>query len=118
MEVPRAILHNPDLYPEPEKFMPERFLNEDGTFRDDPTITLAFGAGKRICPGRHLVDEILFIVTASLLSVVSVTKARDENGHEIPVSPMVEVGTAIWCVALAPCVSRLDLTGKTITAIP
>ena len=114
MEVPRAILHNA----EPEKFKPERFLNEDGTFRNDPTITLAFGTRKRICPVRHLVDETLFIVTTSLLSVISVTKARDENGHEIPVSPMVEVNTAIWCVALAPCVSRLDFTGRTITATP
>ena len=70
MEVPRAILHNANLYPEPEKFKPERFLNEDGTFRNDPTITLAFGTGKRICPVRHLVDETLFIVTTSLLLLV------------------------------------------------
>jgi hypothetical protein len=31
-------------------FNPERFLNGDGTFRDDPTISLAFGGGKRVCP--------------------------------------------------------------------
>jgi cytochrome P450 len=86
MEVPRAILHDPELYPDPETFKPERFLNEDGTFRDDPTISLAFGAGKRICPGRHLVNTTLFIVTARVLSVFNVTKARDENGHEIPVT--------------------------------
>ena len=80
------ILHNPDLYPDPETFKPERFLNEDGTFRDDPAISLAFGAGKRICPGRHLVDATLFIVTACVLSVFNVTKARDENSqdHSIP----------------------------------
>ena len=97
----RAILHNPDLYPDPETFKPERFLNEDGTFRDDPTISLAFGAGKRICPGRHLVDATLFIVTASLLSVFNVTKARDEHGHEIPVSPMVQADSILMCVVLA-----------------
>jgi cytochrome P450 len=85
-----AILHNPDLYPDPEAFRPERFLNEDGTFRDDPAISLAFGGGKRICPGRHLVDATLFIITASVLSAFNVTKARDENGHEIPVTPMVQ----------------------------
>jgi cytochrome P450 len=85
-----AILHNPDLYPDPETFKPERFLNEDGTFRDDPTIALAFGAGKRICPGRHLVEATLFVVAASVLSVFDVTKARDENGHEIPVSPAMQ----------------------------
>ncbi|KAI9448700.1 cytochrome P450 [Lactarius psammicola] len=85
-----AILHNPDLFPDPETFKPGRFLNEDGTFRDDPTISLAFGAGKRICPGRHLAEATLFTVTASVLSVFNVTKAKDENGHEIPVTPAMQ----------------------------
>ena len=95
MEVSRAILHNPELYPDPETFKPERFLNDDGSFRDDPTISLAFGAGKRICPGRHLVDTTLFIVAACVLSVFNVTKARDENGHEIPVTPKVQANAII-----------------------
>jgi cytochrome P450 len=73
------------MYPDPEDFNPERFLNEDGSVRDDPTLTLVFGIGKRICAGRHFVDAIIFIVTSSVLSVFNVTKAKDENGHEIPV---------------------------------
>jgi cytochrome P450 len=81
----RAVLHNPELYPDPETFKPERFLNEDGTFRDDPTIALAFGVGKRICPARHLVEMTLFIFVSSVLSMFHVTKAKDENGQEIPV---------------------------------
>jgi cytochrome P450 len=84
--VDRAILHNPELYPDPDAFKPERFLNKDGTFRDDPTIHLAFGAGRRICPGRHFVDATLFVVTASILSVFKVTRAKDKNGNEIPVA--------------------------------
>ncbi|KAI9448687.1 cytochrome P450 [Lactarius psammicola] len=90
-----SILHKPEIYPDPETFNPERFLNKDGTFRDDPTISLAFGAGKRICPGRHLAEMALFIVTASVLSVFNVTKAKDENGHEIPVNPVIEVDAAV-----------------------
>jgi cytochrome P450 len=81
----RAILHDPEIYPDPEEFKPERFLNEDGSVRDDPTLTLVFGIAKRICPGRHLVDATIFIVASSVLSVFNVTKAKDENGHEIPV---------------------------------
>jgi cytochrome P450 len=81
----RAILHDPVLYPEPEEFKPERFLNKDGTVREDPAISLAFGIGKRICPGRHFVDAAVFTVTSSVLSVFNVTKAKDENGKEIPV---------------------------------
>jgi cytochrome P450 len=81
----RAILHDPEAYPDPEEFKPERFLEEDGSVRDDPTLSLVFGIGKRICPGRHFVDDTIFIVTSSVLSVFKVTKARDENGNEIPV---------------------------------
>jgi len=80
------VLHDPELYPDPEAFNPDRFLNEDGTFCDDPTISLAFGAGRRICPGRHFVDATLFVVTASVLSVFNVTRAKDKNGNEIPVA--------------------------------
>ena len=81
----RAILHDPEIYADPEEFRPERYLDKDGCFQDDPAIAMAFGVGKRICPGRHFVDSTLFIVASSILSVFNVTKAKDENGQEIPV---------------------------------
>ena len=70
----RVILHDPALYPEPDIFRPERFLNPDGSLRDDPILTSAFGFGKRICPGRHIVDATLFISVASLLSVFNIER--------------------------------------------
>jgi hypothetical protein len=54
-----------------------------------------FGVCKRICPGRHFVDATLFIVTSSVLSVFNVTKAKDENGHEIPVMAGVTVNGGV-----------------------
>jgi cytochrome P450 len=87
----RSILHDPGIYPDPEEFKPERFLNEDGDFRDDPAMALAFGVGKRICSGRHLVDATLFIVASSVLSVFNVNKAKDEDGDEIPVKAAVTI---------------------------
>jgi cytochrome P450 len=83
------------MYPDPEEFKPERFLNEDGSVRDDPTLSLAFGIGKRICPGRHFVDATIFMVASSVLSVFNVTKAKDENGHEIPVKAEVTADSGI-----------------------
>jgi cytochrome P450 len=85
----RAILHDPETYPDPEEFKPERFLNKDGSVRDDPTLSMVFGVGKRICPGRHFVDATIFIVTSSVLSIFNVTKAKDNYGHEIPVKVTV-----------------------------
>jgi cytochrome P450 len=58
-------------------------------------VSLAFGTGKRICPGRHFVNATLFIVVSSVLSVFDVTKARDENGHEIPVNVLLNVPAGI-----------------------
>ena len=85
----RAVLHDPEAYPDPEEFKPERFLNPDGTVRDDPALLLVFGAGKRICPGRFFADATIFIVTSSVLSIFKVTKAKDENGYDIPVKATV-----------------------------
>jgi len=90
-----AVLHDPEVYPDPEEFKPERFLNPDGTVRDDPALSLIFGAGKRICPGRHFVDATIFIVISSVLSVFKVTKAKDENGHDIPVKAAVTAARGI-----------------------
>jgi cytochrome P450 len=91
----RAILHDPEAYPEPETFNPDRFLNHDGTFRDDPTIALAFGVGKRLCPGRHFAEATLFMVAASVLSVYNVIRARDEYGNEIPIKNTTPVGSSL-----------------------
>jgi hypothetical protein len=76
----RAILHDRVVYPDPDSFKPERFINPDGSLRDDPVLTALFGFGKRICPGRHLADATIFIVIASLLSVFNIKKGNNTNG--------------------------------------
>jgi hypothetical protein len=75
----RAILHDPIVFPEPDSFKPERFINTDGSFRDDPVVSTIFGFGKRICPGRHLADAMMFIVIASFLSVFNIKKGNDTD---------------------------------------
>ena len=76
----RAVLHDPVMYPEPDSFKPERFINPDGSLRDDPVVTSLFGFGKRICPGWHLADATIFIVVASLLSVFNIRKGDGAQG--------------------------------------
>lgn len=64
------------MYPEPDTFKPERFIDQNGSLREDLVLTSLFGIGRRVCPGRHLADSTLFIVIASLLSVFNVKKSK------------------------------------------
>ncbi|KAJ3545417.1 hypothetical protein NMY22_g2454 [Coprinellus aureogranulatus] len=88
----RALLHDPKLYPQPDKFMPERFLSQDGKTHDpsvrDP-LTIAFGHGRRACPGSHLALADLFMAAASILATFELSKAKDERGNVI--EPSVEL---------------------------
>ncbi|KIJ33701.1 hypothetical protein M422DRAFT_264318 [Sphaerobolus stellatus SS14] len=77
------LLHDQDDFgPQPDQFMPERFLNK--TARRDPEVTGAFGYGRRICPGRHMAQNLLFIEIASILQNFEISGPLDANGKEQP----------------------------------
>jgi len=88
-----AILHDPEAYPHPETFDPERFL-QDGELNPDirdPGVA-AFGAGRRICPGRHFSDMTLFMNVACILHTFNITRAFDAGGAPIEVEPRMTTG--------------------------
>uniref|UniRef100_A0A0D9XHZ9 Uncharacterized protein n=1 Tax=Leersia perrieri TaxID=77586 RepID=A0A0D9XHZ9_9ORYZ len=55
------------IWPEPDKFMPERFLDRTIDFRGGDLELIPFGAGRRICPGMPLAIRMVHVVLASLL---------------------------------------------------
>ncbi|KAI0687567.1 cytochrome P450 [Earliella scabrosa] len=80
-----AYSRDPSVYPDPERFNPDRFL-KDGKLNPevrDP-YSFIFGFGRRICPGRHLADASLFIVCASILQVFTVSPPVDAHGNPLP----------------------------------
>ncbi|CAL1701205.1 unnamed protein product [Somion occarium] len=88
-----AMLHDPDDYPEPERFVPERFM-KDG--RLDPNVrsplSIAFGFGRRICPGRHLSGASLFLTIASVLHTLNIRPILEEDGKPVDTSAMMSTG--------------------------
>jgi len=60
-------------------FRPERFLESE--LRDPARFV--FGFGRRICPGRYLAENNIFIVIVSLMQLFKVDKAVDGSGKEI-----------------------------------
>lgn len=49
-----AITHDEKVWPEPEHFMPERFLSEDVAIMGSDLRLAPFGSGRRVCPGKAM----------------------------------------------------------------
>ncbi|KZT52959.1 cytochrome P450 [Calocera cornea HHB12733] len=62
-------LHDPEVYPEPKKFLPERWLDPKGTAEQNPKNYLVFGAGAHRCIGYEyaLMHIAMVVGTASVL---------------------------------------------------
>lgn len=104
----RTMLHNPEDYPEPEKFIPERFLTADG--KPNPNVRdpyeVAFGFGRRICPGFRLSIATTFMAAATVISLFELSKAKDKNGN--PIEPSLDISTGITSHPLPfQCVFKL-----------
>jgi len=98
----RNILRDETLFKDPHTFSPERYLepvDEETARRRDPKV-YSFGFGRRvrpaylrlnlsitlplqICPGRHLAHSSTWILMASFLATMNISKAVDANGKQI-----------------------------------
>ncbi|KAJ7783872.1 cytochrome P450 [Mycena maculata] len=75
-----AILHDPEMYPDPSSFSPQRFAPENQGDGINQIPEAPFGFGRRLCPGRYLAFDTLWIVVASILAVYDISKEKDETG--------------------------------------
>lgn len=77
-------------FPEPRKFIPERYkddfqslgdaaANPDASKRDQFT----FGAGRRICPGIHVAERSLFLGISRMIWGFNIKPAKDAQGKDI-----------------------------------
>jgi cytochrome P450 len=62
-----AVHRNADVWVDPEKFMPERFMDGDSDFSSKDCKLIPFGGGRRICIGLPLAYRTVHLILASLL---------------------------------------------------
>ena len=91
----RSMAHNESKYSNPHTFLPERFLNDDGSLKPNDLENIAFGYGRRICVGRHFADASIWSAMTKILAVFMILKPLDENGAEIPVELKFSSGLAV-----------------------
>ncbi|KAF9235267.1 cytochrome P450 [Melanogaster broomeanus] len=82
---------NPNIR-KPFEFIPERFLNPDGTLTSDNVLNIAFGHGRRICAGRHFADTTLWFAISMILALFKVSIPKDEDGKEVAFEPEWTLG--------------------------
>jgi len=76
-----------------DDFKPERHLDVKreevlpGPRETNGEGHVAFGFGRRVCVGKHLANDSLFIKTTRILWAATLKCARDENGKELPPDP-------------------------------
>ena len=78
-------MQDPVMFPSPDEFRPERFLETTDPRLQD--FDLPFGFGRRICVGMHLAKNSLFITMSRILWAFDISPPVDENGAHILPDP-------------------------------
>ncbi|KAF8811120.1 cytochrome P450 [Phlegmacium glaucopus] len=91
-----AMTRNETMYPDAASFRPERFMEpatpEMGRKMDPKNFV--FGFGRRQCPGTHLVESSAWLLIASVLATLKISKAVDEHGNIV--EPVVQYDNSIF----------------------
>ncbi|KAG2050656.1 cytochrome P450 [Suillus hirtellus] len=90
-----SISRDPDVYPEPEEFKPQRWIDDQGRLRDDLKF-FVYGFGRRVCPGQHVANRSVFINSLLILWAFRLTLD--------PTKPLNDIGFMLGAVSdIPPC---------------
>lgn len=74
-----------ELWENPEKFMPERFIRDGKLIK--PEYFLPFGGGRRSCLGYRLVQLISFGILGAFLQKFTIHPLENEN-YKVPIGSL------------------------------
>ncbi|KAK0224205.1 cytochrome P450 [Armillaria fumosa] len=109
-----AMLHDEDVYFDPERFFPGRFEGSDPA-PDPPTCTIHPGRLYRRCPGLHFADLYIYLLVSRIIMLFRILPATQEGESIRSVleftAGLVAFPKAVAC-RLVPRSSSSDLLAK------
>ena len=87
------VMHDPDHFPNPMKFNPDRYLtkNADGSLKFTPHPRVnPFGIGRRRCLGENLARTSLYQFFTAIILKYEIISGQDEPILELPTSGFVK----------------------------
>ena len=79
-------MQDKEIWGDPEKFRPERFINSKGEYVSDERLAF-FGMGKRVCIGESLARKMDFIFFVKILQEFNLSLPEgDPKPSTIPIS--------------------------------
>lgn len=79
--------HNEQVYSDPMKFRPERYLAKSEGGNGEPFPVGNFGFGRRVCIGRTLAENSMMIILANLVATMKIQYPMDKDGRRTPFEP-------------------------------
>ena len=81
-----AVQHDPQHYPHPDKFQPDRFLTPEGTVStEEASKIMVFSSGQRRCVGENVAKQELFVLNACIMQKFRVELDPNTKGN--PLTP-------------------------------
>ncbi|GJJ14351.1 hypothetical protein Clacol_008615 [Clathrus columnatus] len=74
------MLHDPNIYPDPMTFNPERYKGLDTEMKK--VTDLAFGFGRRACPGYHFAQGTIYSIVMTTLATCDILPPLAADGKE------------------------------------
>ncbi|KAI9445988.1 cytochrome P450 [Lactarius indigo] len=104
-----AMMHDPAIFAEPDRFLPERWLSPDAPAFPNQ----AFGFGARQCPGRFFARASIWSNIAGILAAFDITPTKDGPPEEAYSSGIVSYVKPFRCNILPRSAAAASLVRAT-----